>query len=170
MNRSASPLRIPLRTSGLSRRLLPGLLALLLGVAGCSLFVRSPEVAIADVRVVGLGLSGGTAEVLLAVDNPNRFALEVRAFEYLLEISDPARPERWDTLAVGVAPDTVRLPGRTETVVPLEIPFRYNALGTALRAWLQGGEIPYRVQGEVRARGAGIQRDLPFRSRGTLTP
>jgi LEA14-like dessication related protein len=168
---SASRARGRLRSGPGGRALQAALLLVGVGGAvGCSLFVRSPEVAIADVRVVGLGFAGGTAEVLLAVDNPNRFALEVRAFQYLLEISDPARPERWDTLAMGVTADTVRLPGRSETVVPLEIPFRYNALGTALRAWLQGGEIPYRVEGEVRARGAGIQRDLPFRSRGTLTP
>lgn len=155
------------------RRALGALVALgLVGVvtASCALFVRSPEVAIADVRVVGLGITGGTAEVLLQVDNPNRFALEVREFRYLLEVTDPGAPERWDTLAVGVSADTVQLPGRQVTVVPLRIPFRYQALGTALRAWSGGGEVPYRIEGEVRARGAGIQRDLPFRSRGALVP
>lgn len=178
---SGSILR-PSASSGPRRLPRPGfrrpsfLLALLVlvgatsSLGGCALFVRSPEVLIADVRVVGLGLTGGTAEVLLSVDNPNRFSLEVREFRYLLEVADPARPERWDTLAAGVATDTVRLGGREATVVPLEIPFRYTALGTALRAWLQGGEIPYRIEGEVRARGVGLQRDLPFRSRGTLTP
>ncbi len=146
------------------------LVALLVLTGACALFVRSPEVAIADVRVVGLGLSGGTAEVLLEVDNPNRFGVEVREFHYLLQVSDPARPERWDTLAVGVSADTVHLPRRAMTVVPLRIPFRYSALGTALRAWLAGGEVPYRLEGSVRARGSGIQRDLPFRSEGTLVP
>lgn len=149
-------------------------LALLLGIVAtvpaCGLFVRSPEVAIVDVRVVGLGITGGTAEILLRVDNPNRFNLEVREFSYLLEIADPSRPEQWDTLAVGVTADTLILDRRASSVVPLRIPFRYGALGTALRAWMQGGEIPYRLEGEVRARGAGLQRDLPFRSRGSLTP
>jgi LEA14-like dessication related protein len=148
-------------------------LALLLVLAltgACALFVRSPEVAIADVRVVGLGLTGGTAEVLLEVDNPNRFGLEVREFRYLLEVADPARPDRWDTLAVGVSADTVHLARREVTVVPLRIPFRYSALGTALRAWMGGGDVPYRIEGSVRARGSGIQRDLPFRSQGTLVP
>jgi LEA14-like dessication related protein len=138
--------------------------------ASCALFVRSPEVVIADVRVVGLGLTGGTAEILLEVDNPNRFGLEVREFRYLLEVSDPAVPDRWDTLAVGVSADTVRLESRASTLVPLRIPFRYSAVGTALRAWTNGGEVPYRLEGAVRARGAGIQRDLPFRSTGSLTP
>jgi len=146
------------------------MLGILAAVPACSLFVRSPEVAIVDVRVVGLGLTGGTAEILLQVDNPNRFNLEVREFSYLLEVADPSRPERWDTLAVGVTADTLQLDRRAVSVVPLRVPFRYGALGTALRAWMQGGEIPYRLEGEVRARGAGFQRDLPFRSRGSLTP
>ena len=146
------------------------LLAIVATVPACGLFVRSPEVAIVDVRVVGLGISGGTAEILLQVDNPNRFNLEVREFSYLLEVSDPSRPEQWDTLAAGVTADTLVLDRRASSVVPLLIPFRYSALGTALRAWMQGGEIPYRLEGEVRARGAGFQRDLPFRSRGSLTP
>jgi LEA14-like dessication related protein len=146
------------------------LLAILATVPACGLLVRSPQVAIVDVRVVGLGISGGTAEILLQVDNPNRFNLEVREFSYLLEVADPSRPEQWDTLAVGVTADTLQLDRRATSVVPLLVPFRYSALGTALRAWMQGGEIPYRLEGEVRARGAGFQRDLPFRSRGALTP
>jgi LEA14-like dessication related protein len=162
------------RDSERGRRRALGALAtlVLVGVttASCALFARSPEVTIADVRVVGLGLTGGTAEVLLEVDNPNRFDLEVREFRYLLEVSDPQAPEVWDTLAVGVSADTVRLGGREVTVVPLRIPFRYAAVGTALRAWMQGGGVPYRLEGAVRARGAGVQRDLPFRSRGSLTP
>ncbi len=174
MNESESPSRREepprLARAGRATLTLAALLVVALTAASCALFARSPEVRIADVRVIGLGLTGGTAEVLLEVDNPNRFDLEVREFRYLLEVSDPGQAERWDTLAVGVSADTVRLPRRDLTVVPLRIPFRYSALGTALRAWMQGGEVPYRLEGEVRARGAGVQRDLPFRSRGALTP
>jgi LEA14-like dessication related protein len=158
------------RRPGRGFRALAVLFLMAVTAASCALFARSPEVTIADVRVVGLGLTGGTAEVLLQVDNPNRFDLEVREFRYLLEVSDPQQSEVWDTLAVGVSADTVRLARRDVTVVPLRIPFRYAAVGTALRAWMQGGDVPYRLEGAVRARGAGVQRDLPFRSIGSLTP
>lgn len=144
--------------------------ALLLAVAGCSLFYRNPQVRIADVRVVGVGLTSGTAEVILEVENPNSFALETRGFRYLLEVSDQSRPERWDTVAVGYVSDTVRIGRRSTEEVPILIPFRYQALGTAFRAWFGDGAIPYRLEGEVQARGAGVERNLPFRSRGTVTP
>jgi LEA14-like dessication related protein len=139
-------------------------------LSGCALFVSSPRVAIADVRVLGVGLTGGTAEVLLEVENPNRFVLEVREFRYRLELSDPSMPDRWDTLAEGVSDRVMRLEARSTTTVPIEVPFRYQALGIAVRAVLQGNGIPYRVEGAVQASGAGVRRNLPFRATGTLTP
>lgn len=162
-------------TFGRRRGMLPGVLrpltvGLLLTLSGCALFFRSPEVRIVDVRVVGLGFTSGTAEVILEVDNPNRFALEVRGLDYLLEVGTPSDLEQWDTLAVGFNPDIIHLPRRSEEKVTLRIPFRYQALGTALSAWMQGGEVPYRVQGELKARGPGGERDLPFRSSGTIRP
>jgi LEA14-like dessication related protein len=154
--------------SGVVRSL--GLAILLFALSGCALFFRSPDVRIVDVRVVGLGFTSGTAEVILQVDNPNRFGLEVRGLDYLLEVGPRADAERWDTLAVGFNPDTIQLPRRSEREVAIRIPFRYQALGTALGAWMQGGDIPYRVQGELKARGPGGERDLPFRSSGTIRP
>lgn len=160
-----------IRPATLDRALRPlALAAALLILSGCALFFRNPEVRIVDVRVVGLGFTSGTAEVLLEVDNPNRFGLEVRGLDYLLEVGTPSDLERWDTLAVGFHADTVHLPRRSEEQVAIQIPFRYRALGTALTAWMQGGDIPYRIEGELKARGPGGERDLPFRSRGNIRP
>jgi LEA14-like dessication related protein len=150
------------------------LLPLLLATGGCGAFYQAPEVRIVDLRLTGLGITSGTAELEVEVDNPNRFALEVRRLEYLIEVSDGRAGSngeaRWDTLAVGVEPDTVRVAGRSAETVTLRIPFRYQALGVAFRSWLEGGDIPYRVVGEVRASGPVGTRDLPFRSEGSFTP
>ena len=145
-------------------------LAIAGALSGCALFYQAPEVRIADLRVVGLGLTSGTAELEVEVSNPNRFALEVRGLEYLLEVSDNGTQARWDTLATGFSADTVRISRRSTDRATLQIPFRYQALGVAFRSWLEGGQIPYRIQGEVRASGPGGQRDLPFRSQGSFTP
>ncbi len=137
-------------------------------LTGCALFYSDPTVRIADVRVVGMGFTGGTAEVVLMVENPNRFALDVHEFRYLLEVSEGE--DLWAELAAGTSLDTVRLEGRAEKEVVLSIPFQLRALGSALRAWMATGEIPYRVEGEVRGRGPLGGIALPFRSRGTVTP
>jgi LEA14-like dessication related protein len=149
------------------------LLAVLAGLAllpGCALFIKNPVVGIVDVRVAGLGLTGGTAELQLQVENPNRFDVTVREFTYVLTVADRPDAVRWDTLAIGVSIDTLYLSKRSIEVIPLRIPFRYSGLGTALRGLLFSGEIPYRVEGTVRARGAGISRQLPYSATGTLNP
>lgn len=146
----------------------PATVLFTLVLAGCALFYRDPTVTIADVRVLSLGFTGGTAEVVLEVENPNRFDLEVRGFDYRLEIREG--PESWTELAQGVSEERVRLQKRSTDQVALTIPFRFQGVGSALRSWLQTGEIGYRMQGTVRARGPTGEVSLPFRSQGTLKP
>lgn len=148
-------------------RLLGGL-ALALLVTGCALFYRDPEIRIVDVRVVGLGLTSGTAEVTLEVDNPNRFALEVREFAYLLEVAEGE--DRWTELTRGATMDTIRISRRSVQEVILPVPFQYQGAGSALRAWFETGRIEYRFQGELTARAPTRTLNFPVRSSGTIVP
>jgi len=141
---------------------------MLLLLGGCAVFFRSPSVSIADVRVVGLGLTSGTAEIHLEVDNPNFFQLEVREFHYLLEVE--GRNDAWSRLAEGSSLESIRLPRRSTEQVTLQVPFSYDAIGVALRSWWDTGSMSYRVQGDLRARGPMGNRDLPFRASGKMTP
>jgi LEA14-like dessication related protein len=145
-----------------------GGLALALLVTGCSLFYRDPEVRIVDVRVVGLGITSGTAEVTLEVDNPNRFALEIREFAYLLEVAEGE--DRWTELTRGETLDTIRISRRSVQEVTLPVPFQYRGAGSALRAWFETGRIDYRFQGELTARAPTRTLNLPVRSIGTIVP
>lgn len=121
---------------------------------------------LADVRVIGLGFTSGIAEVVLEVDNPNYFRLEVHEFRYLLEIEDAQR--RWSPLARGSSDESVRLGRRSSERVTLEIPFSYQVLGTALRSWWESGELSYRIEGDLRGRGPTGEMNLPFRATGQM--
>lgn len=146
---------------------------LLLAGSGCSTFFQDPEVRLLDLSVAALGLGGGTARVVMEVDNPNRMSIEVRALEYLIEVGPPGASGgtvAWDTLATGAHTDTIRIGGRSVESVTLDVPFRYSAVGTAFRSWLEGGDIPYRLQGDVTARALMGERTHPFRSSGTFRP
>lgn len=142
--------------------------ALALLIPGCSFFYQDPTVRLLDVRVVGLGITSGTAEVTLEVDNPNRFALEVREFTYLLEVAEGE--DRWVELARGDVEETVRIGRRTTEAVVLPVPFQYRGAGSAIRAWLDTGQIDYRFQGELTARGPSRTMTFPVRSQGSLVP
>jgi LEA14-like dessication related protein len=123
-----------------------------------------------DVRVASLGISGGVAALVLEIDNPNRFALQMDALRYRIQVSGGAGATSWDTLAEGVVEQSVRVPGRETAQVSVDVPFRYSALGTALGGLIQGRGVPYRLEGEVQGRGLGMNRALTFRSEGALTP
>lgn len=137
-------------------------------LSGCALFFRSPTVEILDVRVVSLGFNSGTAEVVLEVENPNHYRLEVRELSYLLEIEQ--RANTWLRLAEGLSSERVELPRRSSQRVTVRVPFDYGAVGAALRSWWNTGEVSYRITGDVKARGPGGERDLPFRARGQMGP
>ena len=142
-------------------------LALPFLLGGCSgLLYRSPTVEIADVRVIGLGLTSGTAAVDFQVDNPNFFRLEVRELEYLLEVEDAGN--RWGRLAEGRSDERIRLGRRSTETVTLEIPFSYGALGLALRSWWETGSVGYRLEGDLLGRGPTGEVRVPFRSSGRM--
>jgi LEA14-like dessication related protein len=142
--------------------------ALALLVPGCSLFYQDPTVRFMDVRVVGLGVTSGTAELTLEVENPNRFALDLREFTYLLEVAEG--DDRWVELARGEVEEAVRIGRRTTQEVILSVPFQYRGAGSAIRAWLDTGRIDYRFQGELTARAPSRTVTFPVRSQGTLVP
>ncbi|MFW5904654.1 MAG: LEA type 2 family protein [bacterium] len=119
-------------------------------------------------RVVSLGLNAGMAEVVLEVDNPNFFSLEVREFDYRLEVEDGE--DRWANLAQGSTRESVTLPRRGIERVALEVPFDYEAVGAALRSWWNTGSVPYRIEGALSARGPGMVREFPFQARGRMAP
>jgi LEA14-like dessication related protein len=156
----------PLRLSML-RSLAILALALPVLVGGCSgILYRSPTVEISGVRLVGLGLTSGTAAVDLQVDNPNFFRLEVRELEYLLEVEDAG--SRWSRLAEGRSEERIRLGRRSTETVTLEIPFSYGALGSALRSWWETGSVGYRLQGDLLGSGPTGELRVPFRSSGRM--
>jgi LEA14-like dessication related protein len=151
------------------------LLAAAFFVAGCAVFVKEPRVTIADVRVVSLGLAGGTARVELEVDNPNRFDLSVRTLSYRMEVAEgPASPggeERWIRLAEEEEVEReILAPARQTVRVEVPVAFEYRALGAAVRSLLLDGEVRYRVQGAVRVLGPVGEHRLPFGSNGRMKP
>lgn len=142
----------------------------LLGAQACAMFFQAPGVGVAGARVASLGLVSGTAEILLDVDNPNRYGLEVRAVDFALEIEDPDAESGWRELSRGMMADTVDLPSGDTVRVVLSVPFEYRAVGVALTSLLSSGSISYQVSGRAVVKGPTGEHDIPFRDRGTLEP
>lgn len=142
-------------------------------IGGCSLAFQPPEVRIATVRLASLGLTQGTAELELEVVNRNRRSLDVQGVRYHLQVwDDPEEPEEggWVTLGEGFHSEAVGLEGGDTTIVTVSVPFRYRAVGAAIRSLLARGQVDYRLDGEVEVAGPLGPTRVPIRTEGNLGP
>jgi LEA14-like dessication related protein len=134
------------------------------------MFFRAPAVEILDVQIVSLGLTSGTAEVVLEVTNDGRRQMDIRGFLYEIEVRGPDDGEDWVSLAEGFQTQALSIAGNESHRVTVPVPFQYSAVGVALRSFISEGEVPYRLKGEVWMGGSSSGLQLPFRSQGVIKP
>ena len=117
---------------------------LLLATVACSSLGRSvfkePVVTLRDVRLNGVGLTGGSMDVVLNVYNPNGYNLSATQMTYRLmvdsvQFADGLVQQRFDVAENDS--NTVRIP----------VSFTYAGIGEAGRQLLNTGSINYRVAG-----------------------
>jgi LEA14-like dessication related protein len=108
-----------------------------LGVGG----FREPVVHFNDAKIRGLGLSGGSVDVVLSVYNPNRFDLNATRLTYRLMVEDKE-------LGTGALNNAFRVSDNDSTYVTIPVDFTYSGLGAAGRQLLSTGTINYRVLGD----------------------
>ncbi len=140
------------------------LLALLLAMSACRTVgravFREPVVTLQDVRVVGLGVTGGELEVRLGVFNPNDYRLDARRLSYRVFISDTV------AVANGVMDTPFTVLASDSGTVRIPVLFGYSGLGVAARQLLQTGIVTYRVAGDVAVASVFGNLSVPFSTSG----
>lgn len=149
------------------RPLLAGMLALALGAC---VHVKEPVVRVDDVRLGGLGLTGGTIYVDVMLKNPNVFGLKAEGVHYDIDVhtAQAGGTMGWQNFAQGDYTQAVAVGGHDSTRVQIPIHFRYAAMGGAVQQMLSAGSLDYRLSGAVALK-APISRSIPYRQSGTLT-
>jgi LEA14-like dessication related protein len=147
------------------RRAAPAALAAAL-TAGCATLVRQafeqPVVTFKDVRVSGLGLQGGSLDVLLNVYNPNRFALDATRLTYRLMVDSTQ-------LGTGALDQRFVVQRGDSATVRLPVQFSFAGLGAAGRQLLRSGAVNYRVLGDVTVHTPVGNFTRPFDRTGQFT-
>jgi LEA14-like dessication related protein len=120
--------------------------AVALSAAGCASIGRSvfeqPVVTFKDLRVNGLGLQGGSLDVVLNVYNPNRYSLNATRLTYRLMVDSVP-------LGTGALDQQFVVQRGDSATVRLPVTFSYAGLGSAGRQLLRSGTVNYRVLGDV---------------------
>ena len=123
---------------------------------------KEPIVQFSDVKIKGLGLSGGALDVVLSIYNPNGFDLNATRLTYKLMVEDK-------DLGNGVMDRAFRVSDKDSTFVTIPVDFTYAGLGAAGRQLLSSGSVNYRVLGDVTVNTPLGNFTLPYDQRGRFS-
>ena len=116
-----------------------------IALAGCASLglgsFKEPLVHFNDAKIRGLGLSGGSVDVILSVYNPNRFDLNATDLTYKLYVEG-------NQLGTGRLNNAFKVGTNDSTYVTIPVDFTYAGLGAAGRELLTKGTVNYRVTGD----------------------
>lgn len=139
--------------------LAPALVALLAGCAGVGDFFQEPDVRLAHVVVRSVGLTGGTLDFAVDVHNPNRFDLRGTELRVGFDVENSHLGD------VDFSQDFAVQRGDT-TRLTLPVSFQWAGVGSAVRAALGYGQIPYKMAGEISLQTPFGARAVSFSREG----
>jgi LEA14-like dessication related protein len=132
-------------------------------MAACSALGKAafqqPVVSLQDVKVTGVGLNGGSLDVVLNVQNPNDFRLDATQLRYNVLV---------DTVpfANGITTQQFTVEGKRAQQVHIPISFTYAGVGQAGRQLMNTGSVNYTVKGDVTVGSPIGNFTVPFTQTG----
>ncbi len=116
------------------------------GLVGCATAAKAiftqPDVSFRGVGVRNLGLDGADFEVLLNIYNPNAYSLGASQLRYRLMVDSVE-------IGAGALDSGFSVAKRDSMVVRLPVRVGFRAVQSVGPRLLRGGEIPYRLIGDV---------------------
>ena len=116
-------------------------------IAGCASLglgggFQQPVVSFKDLRVRGLGLTGGSLDAYLNVYNPNGYKLDATRLTYSVLVGQ-------NQLGTGVLNSRFTVQNHDSTTIRIPIDFTYAGIGAAATQMMQQGSVPYTITGDV---------------------
>ena len=120
-------------------------LALVLATAACSAIrdiFKEPDIQLDHVVVRGIGLTGGNLDLVVKVENPNNFSLQGTKLQVGIDVEG-------SHLGDVTYDSDFAVPESGTTTVTLPLRFGWSGVGSAVRAALSYGDLPYTMQGQA---------------------
>jgi LEA14-like dessication related protein len=103
---------------------------------------ENPQIELQEINVTGLGLSGGTLDLVFDVYNPNDYRLRSTRLEVDLVLAGTDFGEALIDKPLDLSPVN-----HSRVVMPVR--FAWTGVGAAARSLLESQELPYRLTGAV---------------------
>ena len=121
-----------------------------------------PVVSFKDLKVRGLGLSGGSIDAYVNVYNPNGFRLDATRFTYNVMVGQ-------NQLGTGALNSRFTVQDHDSTMVRIPIDFTYSGIGAAAQQMMQSGSVPYTITGDVTVATPVGNFTRPYTGTGRFT-
>jgi LEA14-like dessication related protein len=107
-----------------------------------ALTFEQPQIELQEINVTGLGLSGGTLDLVFDVYNPNDYRLRSTRLEVGLELAGTDFGDALIDKPLDLSPVN-----HSRVVMPVR--FAWTGVGAAARSLLESQELPYGLTGAV---------------------
>lgn len=154
------------RPRGDEMRKIAVVVAALAAVSACSALGRNnfkePVVTFKDVKVNGVGLTGGSIDIVLNVYNPNGYRLDATRMTYNLLV---------DSIPFGAGATDQRFVVQKEDSAEVRLPleFKWDGISSAARELLNTGTVRYRVTGDITVGSPLGSFTIPYDRTGRFT-
>jgi LEA14-like dessication related protein len=114
-------------------------------VAGCAtlgqaLRFQEPDIKLQEIRVTGLGLTGGTLDLALDVFNPNGYRLRTTRLELGIDLEDVHFGD-------ALLETPLDLPSQQHSLVTVPVQFEWAGVGAGARALLSRQAVRFGLTG-----------------------
>jgi LEA14-like dessication related protein len=123
-----------------------------------------PTVALHNVTVDGVGLTGSSLRVALLVRNPNFYSLSTAGMRYQLLVGDSV------PIASGVDSTHRQIASNDSAIVELPVQVTWQGLSAAGRTVAANGLVPYQLVGTITLDTPVGKYDVAVNQRGRFAP
>ncbi len=122
---------------------------------------QKPDVVLQEINITGLGLQGGTLDLVFDVYNPNQYRLRSTRLDVSLALAGTDFGEALIDKPLDFSPAN-----HSRVVMPVR--FSWAGVGAAARSLLQSQELPYGITGAVLLDTPLGERRVQVTGKGTV--
>jgi LEA14-like dessication related protein len=122
---------------------------------------EEPQVALEQINITGMGLTGGTLDLVFDVYNPNEYRLRSTRLEVDLELASTEFGQALIDKPLDLSPQN-----HSRVVMPVR--YTWAGVGAAARSLLQSQELPYGITGAVILDTPLGERRVQLKSTGNV--
>jgi LEA14-like dessication related protein len=146
----------------MKKQSLVSLFALSMLLVSCLNWVmETPSIVVSEISLSPRSLTEVNLFLGLDVQNPNRFDLTLRSFEYTVYLND-------EKIGSGHLEKEIMIPASATTRVQVPVIARFKDWGKSLKTIVTGEKLPYKIEGKAVIKAAFGSHEFPFSKEGHI--